>query len=195
MPEIIAHRKNKISELAKLPRNFGVEIDIRTYKNKLILNHEPFLKGDSFEDYLQNYNNGTMVVNIKEAGIEDIVIKTLLKYKIKKYFLLDVEMPYIYKSFIENNKNIAIRYSEVEEINLCKIFKNKFNWVWIDTFTKLPIKKKDIDILNNFKKCLVCPERWGRPEDIKIYKKKLKKLNFKIDAVMTSVELAEEWSS
>ena len=45
------------------------------------------------------------------------------------------------------------------------------DWVWIDTNTKLPLDEKNIPILNRCKKCLVCPERWGRPLDIKMYKK------------------------
>ena len=41
---------------------------MRTYKNKLILAHDPFKRGDMLEEYLEHYNHGTLVVNIKEAG-------------------------------------------------------------------------------------------------------------------------------
>jgi hypothetical protein len=43
---IILHRINTIKKLSAAPIKFGVEIDIRSYKNKLILNHEPLLNGD-----------------------------------------------------------------------------------------------------------------------------------------------------
>ena len=69
--EFIIHRVNLIEELRKTPQEYGCEIDIRTNGSKLILNHDPFNKGDDFIDYLDEYKNGTLVLNIKESGIED----------------------------------------------------------------------------------------------------------------------------
>jgi hypothetical protein len=46
--ELIIHRINKIVELKKIPRNFGCEIDLRTDGSNIVLNHEPFKKGDFF---------------------------------------------------------------------------------------------------------------------------------------------------
>ena len=68
------------------------------------------------------------------------------------------------------------------------------NWVWIDTNTKLPITNKNKTVLDKFKKCLVCPERWGRPNDIIKYKRKIFKLNFSINSIMTSLQYSEIWS-
>ena len=148
--EIIIHRVNKIKKLKKIPSHFGVEIDIRSFKSKLILNHEPFMSGDSFDIFLREYHHGTLVLNIKEAGIEDEVLKKVKKAKIKSFFLLDVEYPYIFKSLKKKQKNIAIRFSEKEPIENAKLMLNKFKWLWIDTLTKLPIKKKDINILKDY---------------------------------------------
>ena len=191
--EIIVHRINKIKDLKKIPTNFGIEIDIRSHKSKLILNHEPYKSGDGLDSFLNNYKHGTLILNIKEAGIEDDVIKKVKNKKIKSFFLLDVEFPYIFRSIKKKQKNIAIRFSEKETIDNAKYFINRFNWVWIDTLTKLPLNPKNIKVLKRFKTCLVCPERWGRPHDIKVYKKKMKKLNFKPDAVMTSIKYASQW--
>ena len=191
--EFIIHRVNSINTLKKIPKNFGTEIDIRSNGSKLILNHEPFAKGDSFENYLENYNHGTIVLNVKEAGIEKNVLSLVKKRSIKSFFLLDVEMPYMYKATKSGQKNIAIRFSEYEDISNTKYFINKLKWVWIDTVTKLPIDKKNIKILSKFKNCIVCPERWGRKKDIKIYKKKLHKLKFEPTAVMTSLNCVNEW--
>ena len=191
--EIIIHRVNKIKELNKISTNFGAEIDVRTNGSNLILGHDPFMKGDKLEDYLENYNHKTLVLNIKEAGIEEKVLSLVKKYSIKSYFLLDVEMPYLYKATINGQRNIAVRFSEYENIFLAKYFKNKLKWVWIDTVTKLPINKNNKKILNKFKSCIVCPERWGRKQDIKIYKKKLKKIKFEPTAIMTSKKCVKNW--
>lgn len=191
--EIIIHRVNKIKDLKKISSNFGVEIDIRANGSNLILNHEPFKPGDKLKNYLENYKHKTLVLNLKEAGIEKEVLSLVEKYSIKSYFLLDVEMPYMFSATKRGQKNIAVRFSEYEDINSTKYFNGKLNWVWIDTVTKLPINKTNMNILSKFKSCIVCPERWGRKQDIKIYKNKLIKLKFKPTSVMTSLKCVKEW--
>lgn len=192
--EFIIHRINKIKDLKSLPKKFGVEIDIRTMGSKLILNHEPFNNGDQLDNYLENYEHKTLVLNLKEAGIEKEVLKLVKKHLIKSFFLLDVEMPYMYSATIKGQKNIAVRFSEYESLDLTKYFLGKLNWVWIDTVTKLPININNAKILSKFKSCIVCPERWGRKKDIRTYKKKLFKLNFKPTSVMTSLDCVNEWT-
>ena len=140
--EIIIHRLNKIKDLKKISPEYGVEIDIRANGSNLILNHEPFTNGDNLKNYLENYKHKTLVLNLKEAGIEKNVLNLVKKYSIKSYFLLDVEMPYMYSATKKGQKNIAVRFSEYENIHLTKYFNDKLNWVWIDTVTELPINKK-----------------------------------------------------
>ena len=65
--EIIIHRVNKIKFLKSIPKNFGVEIDVRSFNSELILNHEPKKNGDKLSNFLKNYQNGTIIFNIKEA--------------------------------------------------------------------------------------------------------------------------------
>ena len=192
--EIIVHRINSIKELNILDKNYGVEIDIRAHNSNLILNHEPHSEGENLIDYLEQYDHGTLVLNIKDSGIEETVIKMVKKFEnIKSYFLLEVEFPYLYNASMLGEDNIAIRFSEFETIQTVEKFKNKVKWVWIDTFNYLPIKKTDISILKNFKTCLVCPERWNRKNEILDYKKRLKSLNIDINAVMTSKSCIAHW--
>ena len=192
--EIIIHRVNTISELKKISPQFGAEIDIRAWGSELVLNHEPFQDGEKLIDYLDEYSHGILVLNIKEAGIENEVLRLVRERSyIKSYFLLDVEFPYIYRVSRQGEQNIAIRFSEDEGIETVKNYIGKVDWVWIDTNTMLPITEKNKNILNKFKKCLVCPERWGRANEIEIYKQSLKKINFSIDAVMTSRYLTTAW--
>ena len=191
--KIIIHRVNKIKELNEIPTKYGVEIDIRLFNKKLILNHEPDTSGDELDKYLKNFKHLILIANIKEAGIESKVIKLIKKFKIKKYFLLDVEFPFIYKALSYGEKNISIRFSEKEAIETVKNFVKKVNYVWIDTFTKFPINKKNLRILNKFHKCLVSPDRWNRPKDIKKYKKIIFDKKIKIDYVMSSKKYVKDW--
>ena len=194
--EIIIHRVNAIKKLRSLPNNFGTEIDIRSYSSKLILSHEPCVNGDRLENYLSEYkkHKGTLILNIKESGIEQNVLKLVKRYKIKSYFLLDVEFPYIFKTLDEKlNKNIAVRFSEYEPINLSNKLVNKVNWIWLDTYKRFPLNKNNLKFIKRFKSCLVCPERWNRQRDIKRYFLFMKKLKFMPDAIMTSLKCSKIW--
>jgi len=120
---------------------------------------------------------------------------------IQNYFLLDVEFPYLYNATRKQGiRKIAVRYSEAEpieavEAQISELGKPLLDWVWIDVNTTLPLNQDVIKRLSKFKTCLVCPERWGRPEDIPRYTEKMKQLGFKPDAVMTSLDYVDEWKS
>ena len=192
--EIIIHRVNTISELKKISPQFGAEIDIRAWGSELVLNHEPFQDGEKLIDYLDEYSHGILVLNIKEAGIENEVLRLVRERSyIKSYFLLDVEFPYIYRASRQGEQNIAIRFSEDESIETVKKYVDMVDWVWIDTNTRFPVTKDNKTTLDQFKKCLVCPERWGRANEIEIYKQKLDSAGFEIHAVMTSLEYQSTW--
>jgi hypothetical protein len=192
--EFIIHRVNKISQLKKIKKIYGTEIDIRAKGSKLILSHDPGQNGDYLKDYLKKYQHGTLILNIKESGIENNVLKLVKKNKhIKNYFLLDVEIPYMFKCIEKKEKEVAVRYSVYENIEFAKQFAGKFNWLWIDTYKELPEIRKDRKIINHFKTCLVCPERWGQEEKISKYWKIIKKSKIKIDYVMTSIKTSKKW--
>lgn len=193
--EFIAHRINTIKELKKLSIDFGVELDLRDYGNRLILQHDPFVDGEDFEDYLKHYNHGTMILNIKSERIEYRVLDLIKKYDIKKYFFLDSSFPMIYQLSKNGENNIALRFSEFEGVDTILKMKNKVKWVWVDCFTKLPI---DNIIFNKikaqgYKICLVSPELQGRNEDILPYKKKLLINNIYFDAICTKQNNIDTW--
>ena len=192
----IAHRINTITALRKIPIDWGVEVDVRhdNRNGRLYLNHDPGV-GEDLERYLRKFNHAFIIFDIKESGVEDRVIDLASKYRIlkSKYFLLDVEFPYLYTASRKNIKQIAVRYSKDEPIEMALKYKNKVDWVWIDTNTKLPLDLKIKNKLKGFKTCLVSPDRWGRPEDIPKYRMKMKKLGFKLDAVMAGFEHRKSW--
>ena len=195
--EIIIHRVNEISRLKEIPISYGVEIDIRAFGSKLILNHEPFESGDYLEDYLAEYGQeqGTIVLNIKEAGIENEVLRLVREAQIKSYFLLDVEYPYILQSDASDCPlDIAVRFSEQETIQNVSCQQGRLNWVWLDCVTKNPVEIAHIPILSNFKNCLVCPSRWKRPKEISQYRDFFND-NMRLDAVMTEMIYADTWNA
>lgn len=191
----IAHRINTVEVLRKIPQEYGVELDLRDRGERLILQHNPFEDGENFEDYLKEYNHGTMILNIKSERIEHRVLELVQKYKIKDYFFLDSSFPMIHLLSQNGEKNIAVRFSEYEGIDTVLNLKDKIKWVWVDCFTKLPINKDNYKILkeNNFKLCLVSPELQSRIKDLEIYKKYLNDNNLIFDAICTKFDNINKW--
>lgn len=192
-PEIVIHRVNQRARLRDIPREFGAEIDLRADGSTLVLHHDPFKGGERFEDWLANYAHGLLVLNIKEAGIESEVIRLVEARGVKRFFLLDVEFPYIYRASRAGERRIAMRYSEDEGIDTVLNYRGKVDWVWIDTNTRLPLDPATVAQLGGFQTCLVCPERWGRPQDIPAYRTKMRALGFTPDAVMTAAAHVSAW--
>lgn len=191
----VAHKINTVERLRRLPMHFGVEVDIRAMGSQLILNHDPFNGGERFVDFLGEYRHGLIVLNIKEAGIENEVLRLVRECGIEDYFLLDIEFPYLYCATRKGERAIAVRYSEDESIETVLNYKGRVDWVWIDTISRLPLNPEIVKQLNGFKTCLVCPERWGRPEDITKYKREMTRIGFKPDAVMTNIDYLDHWCS
>ena len=194
--QIISHRVNTIDELKSTPLNYGVEIDLRDSGDKLILQHDPFSKGEDFEEFLKYYQHRTIILNIKSERIEEKVLDILRSYQVCDYFFLDSSFPMIYLLSSKGESNVAVRFSEFEKVDTVLALKNKINWVWIDCFTTLPINTENYRLLKDagFKLCLVSPELQGRPEDITTYKKYLGDNDILIDAICTKRKHAKTWA-
>jgi hypothetical protein len=194
--EYIAHRINTIEELKTIPKEYGVEVDLRDYGDRLILQHDPFTDGEDFEEYLKHYNHGTIILNIKSERIEYKVLELIQKYNIKKYFFLDSSFPMIYLLSKSAEKNIALRFSEFEGLDTILNMKDKVDWIWVDCFSKLPITKENYKQLkeNGFKFCLVSPELQGQDEKLDKYKKYLEYEGIVFDAICTKVYNIEKWN-
>jgi hypothetical protein len=202
--KIVSHRVNTVAGLVATPTQYGVEIDIRGEGGNLVLTHDPVDPAKEYDDldsYLAAYQHAFVIFNLKEAGYEQRVIELAAKYGIENYFLLDVEFPYLYRATRkEGVRKIAVRYSEAEPIEavLAQVQGGQplLDWVWIDTNTQLPLTAEIVEKLKPFKTALVCPDRWGRPQDIPDYIAQMKSLGFQPDLVMTSpacMSLYEAW--
>ena len=185
---IIKHRINSINLLQDTPSKFGIEIDIRSYKNELILNHEPYLDGEKIENFLKNYNHQFLILNVKEEGLEKRLIELMKSFKIRNYFFLDQSFPFLIKTTKSGENRSAVRFSEYESINTVLSLSNIVKWVWVDFFTKFPLDHKNYLKLkeSRFNICLVSPELQGHDkEKIVNLQKELIKNKININAVCT----------
>lgn len=194
--EYIAHRINTVSELLDLPPQYGVEIDLRdALDGTIYIAHDPFIPGENFETYLRNYKHGTMILNIKSERIEFKVMELLEKYNISKYFYLDSSFPMIYALSNKGEKNVALRFSEFEEIGTLRTMAGRVDWVWVDCFTKLPLDHGLFLQIKEmgYKLCLVSPELQGRDQDIEKYKTYLTSQEIVFDAICTKHYNVSRW--
>jgi hypothetical protein len=197
MTHFIAHRINTVEQLTQLPTEFGVELDLRDSGDHLILQHDPFLGGEDFEEYLKNYCHGTMILNIKSERIEHKVLELLHKFDISDYFFLDSSFPMINLLSKQGESKSAVRFSELEGLDTVFSMAGKIDWVWVDCFTRLPIDAQSFKLLKDagFKLCLVSPELQGRPEDIKSYKTDLEDQGIIFDAICCKTHHINTWKS
>jgi hypothetical protein len=195
--EFIAHRINTITELQNIPKDCGVEIDIRPWSLKdLILAHDPFTPGEKLDDFLNVYDHGTLILNIKSERIEHQVIDLLKKHNITNYFFLDSSLPMINLLAHQGSEsNMAIRFSEIEPIESLIPHQGKVKWVWVDCFTKFILTKELEEKIHGmgFKICLVSPELRGREKDIEQHLKVIKDQKIAIDAVCSKIHLKHKW--
>lgn len=187
--KLISHRRNTIQDLNATPRKYGVEVDIRSRGEQLIIHHDPFVVGESFEDWIAAYQHGTLILNIKEEGLEARLIALMKLYGIDDYFFLDQSFPFLVKWAKAGEHRCAVRVSEFESIDTALTLTGKVDWVWVDCFTRFSLSNEDANRLNNagFKLCIVSPELQGRDaeKEIPLLVKLLGERGIKADAVCT----------
>jgi hypothetical protein len=195
--KIIAHRRNTLEELRLTPPEMGIEVDIRSFGNKLAMHHDPFVDGPSFEEWLSEYRHGTLILNVKEEGLESRLIDLMEQRNIRDYFFLDQSFPFLIKYAKLGVRRCAVRVSEYESIETASSLAGLIDWIWVDCFTKFPLSEADGVRLKQmgFKLCLVSPELQGRhgASEIPTLRRLLLERGIAADAVCT--KYPERWTA
>jgi hypothetical protein len=188
---VVKHRVNNVLDLKNLHSQFGVEVDLRSNNGVLVVSHDPIKNNHYhlFNNWIKSYRHNLLIINVKEDGLENMILETINKFNIKNYFFLDQAMPTIIKE-----KNIQVRssarISKFESIETIKLLGKKIKWLWIDYYNSkwindlneiLELKRK-----YNYKICLVSPELHNHNKKTTLnFKKKLESNLINIDAVCT----------
>jgi len=196
---LISHRINYLGA-SNAPRVFaqcdGIEFDLRDSAGILVVVHDALTPGQPFCEFLTFCDPSKFyIVNIKCEGIEAAAISLLEARGIRNFFLLDCSIPAMIRLGKAGEKRLAVRFSEYESLQTVECMKSFVSWVWIDTFTRLPITA---DILETFKRhglktCLVSPELQQQPERIEEYIADMKSQGLTIDAVCTKAPYLATW--
>jgi hypothetical protein len=164
---LIAHRRNTLVELKATDRRFGVEVDIRSAGGRLVIHHDPFADGECFAQWIEAYQHRTLILNVKEEGLESRLIEVMARKGIDDYFFLDQSFPFLVKWANAGERRCAVRVSEFESVETALCLAGKVQWIWVDCFTEFPLSETDANRLKTagFKLCLVSPELHGRDPD------------------------------
>lgn len=180
----VAHRINTAAQLRETPTEYGVELDLRDFGDRLVLQHDPFVGGEDFGDFLKHYRHGLMILNVKSERIEHRVLE-MIQGIVSDYFFLDCSFPMIRTLNGLGERKIAVRYSEFEPLESALSLAGEVEWVWVDCFTKMPLDHGSYEQLKrHFKLCIVSPELQGRStETIADFARQLEP--FDVDAICT----------
>jgi hypothetical protein len=185
---IVRHRCNTSAQLRITPRELGVEVDIRSHGDALIIHHDPFVTGESFEDWLSHYRHRLLILNVKEEGLEERLIGLMCTRGIVDYFFLDQSFPFLLRTANQGERRCAVRVSEFESIETALSLAGKIDWVWVDCFRRFPLTSADAARLKRagFKLCLVSPELQGQaPTEIGTLRALLAREGISAEAVCT----------
>ena len=193
---LIHHRRNTLDLLSLTPKHWGVEIDIRSYGDKLVVHHDPFTVGIELEEWLKCYHHRFIILNTKEEGLEQRLLTLMDEYNINEFFFLDQSFPFLLKTALSGESRSAVRFSQYESIETVLSLSGLVNWVWVDYFTSFPLDNSNYNLLTNagFKICLVSPELQGFSiNTITELQQILIERNINIDAVCS--KFPELWQS
>ena len=187
--KLIHHRRNTIEELQSTPTHYGVEIDLRSEGNDVIVQHDPFVPGVLLKDWIKHYSHDILVLNVKEEELEPAITKIMESHSIENYFFLGQSIPSLVQCAQKGERRCATRVSQYEPIEAALLFAKKLDWAWVDSFTHFPLDHVDAIKLKNasFKTYLLSPELYGHDPDkhIRLMADMLRQRNIDADTICT----------
>ena len=186
---IVRHRRNSREQLDETPAELGVEVDIRSRGEELIVHHDPFVGGERFEDWLTAFRHRLLILNVKEEGLEEKLIWLMAARGIREYFFLDQSFPFLVRTANGGERRCAVRVSEFESVETALALAGRVDWVWVDCFTHFPLDGAQARRLQKvgFRLCVVSPELQGKnaAEEIAAMREELMRESICVDAVCT----------
>ena len=142
--EIISHRGFWNSENQKnssfafeqsFKEGFGTETDFRDFDGKLVISHDVAsanseLATSFFENYNASHCKGTLALNIKSDGLQNLILHEIKKHKLQQYFVFDMSVP----DTLGYLKNEIIFFSRQSEYEMTPVFYEQATGIWLDSF-------------------------------------------------------------
>ena len=85
------HRINTLEALAGVAPQHGLEFDLRSSGNDVLITHDPFTTGPTIEEFFPAIGPRPCIFNVKTEGIEGRVAELAARHGIEDY----VEIKYL----------------------------------------------------------------------------------------------------
>lgn len=186
--EIIAHRgwwtsqENYLGNSFEafklaLAHGYGIEVDIRDFKQELVVSHNPAADSslklvDLLTYYQNNKCSSCLAFNVKADGLQPLLRELLSQFSISHYFTFDMSIP---NTLMDASCNLKyfLRQSEYEPNpkSLLSLY-SQATGIWVDQFQwDEDVFQKNLSSLINYLKeekkvCWVSAElhEWGRKD-------------------------------
>ncbi len=159
---VYRHRVNTVAELDAVPQAMGIELDLRSSGDRVIVTHDPFTEGPTIEEYFPHIGRRPCIFNVKCEGIEPRVRELAAASGVEDYFMLDLSVPAAVKLARLGETRMAVRYSELEPAAGALAWKGRASWLWVDCFDHFPVDEPSwSELAAAFRICLVSPELQG----------------------------------
>jgi hypothetical protein len=161
-----SHRVNTIEALDQVPHALGIELDLRSDGDRVIVTHDPFTDGPRIEEFFPRIGQRPCIFNVKCEGIEARVLAEAKRAGIAEFFFLDLSVPAAVKLCKQGETRLAVRWSEYEPAEGVLAWEGRAQWVWVDCFGEWPSDMASwAKIADRFRVCLVSPELQGHGAD------------------------------
>lgn len=189
MTLICQHRVNDPERLRSIPEEHGVEIDLRSDGSRVVLEHDPFVGGPTFDEWLDAYRHAFIVLNIKEEGLESAVLAALADRGIERFAFLDQSFPFLVRLLRTGDTRMMVRVSEFESPRTALTLAPRPDWIWVDSFGGAwpePATLGEL-ALAGFRLMVVSPELQGRPpeEEVPGIRARFRQAGVGLDGVCT----------
>ena len=195
--KIYKHRCNSVEVLNETPFSYGIEMDLRTHHDELVVTHDPFSSGPLFSDWLYSYKHSGLILNVKEVGLEDRILEVIAEFGISNYLFLDQSYPFMVKSLGSGlQAHVAGRVSEYESLHSFKSLVPTPKYIWCDSFTgsweHLPeviefAQEKKLQVI------IVSPELHSRSRQDEVLELQQMLMGFKFMGVDACTKNPERW--
>jgi hypothetical protein len=156
------------------------------------------VRGESFDAWIHEYRHGTLILNVKEEGLEARLLAIMQERGIEDFFFLDQSFPFLVKTAKQGESRSAVRVSEFEAVDTALSLAGSIRWVWVDCFTHFPLDEPSVRRLQagGFSLCLVSPELQGRFDEAEILdiRRRFAAWGLVPDAVCTKLATVGVWS-
>ena len=159
MIRLYRHRVNTIDALEATAPGLGIELDLRSDGDRVIVTHDPFTDGPTIEELFPKIGGRPCIFNVKCEGIEARVLDLARRHGIDDFFFLDLSIPAAVKLWRQGETRLAVRWSEYEPAAGVLAWSGRARWVWVDCFNAFPADDEEwAKVSAAFKVCLVSPE-------------------------------------